>query len=783
MLAALSQQALLATLFLDLAIIAGCALALGALARRVGQAVVVGEIMAGLLLGPSVLGLLPGNLDTLLFPDGVLAYLDVLANVALVLFMFGIGFEINTRRMRRTSRDAACVMSASVLAPAVAAVAIAPALWAVHTPTDSDVTPVQFGAFLAIVFSVTALPVLARIVADARLTDAPLGSLALTVAAMTDLVAWIALAVLTATLGTAHGLPLGAVAVGLVGFLVVLVCLVRPLLLRALAGSWYERHGSAGASLLLLAVVALCAAATTQLGLHPAFGAFALGVACPRHVVARRPASDTSAARLDPLERAESAVRRLRVAGLLLVPVYFMVIGLKVDLTSLDLAGVLEICGLLVVVTVPKVAAAAWAAARAGFERGPSVALGLLLNTRGLTELVVLDIGHQAGVIDGQLFTVLVVVAVLTTAMTLPLLPLALRIGRPKVAGEAGQAMMNGHEEPMKTAPEPDPRRREPAAGTPRSRVGRSPASGAGTIGALLKEVLPYLSEFQGRTVVVKYGGAAMGEPSLREDFARDVALLRSIGLNPVVVHGGGPDITARMEALGVPVEFVAGQRVSDRRTVEIVKTVLGEVNEDIVQRVNHHGQPAKGLCGEGGSLLEVQRQLGPGGEDIGFVGRIDRVDVGRIDRIARNSIPVIASVGADRRGRSYNVNADETAGAVARALDAHTLMFLTDVAGWLRHPPDPRSLITRADADDVAAAVESTAGGMQPKLRACLNAINGGVGSVHIVDGRVKHSLLRELFTDAGIGTRIRRAHHRPTAAIDRLAQPQHTEDRALHD
>jgi acetylglutamate kinase len=275
-------------------------------------------------------------------------------------------------------------------------------------------------------------------------------------------------------------------------------------------------------------------------------------------------------------------------------------------------------------------------------------------------------------------------------------------------------------------------------------------------VGTLL-EALPYIREFHGRTVVIKYGGAAMTEPGLREDFARDVVLLKYVGLNPIVVHGGGPDITAYMQRLDMPVEFVSGLRVSSPETVEIAKMVLvGKVNKDIVLRLNRHGQPAVGLCGDDGSLFQVERQTAPGGEDIGFVGRIARVDVDVLRHIAQDYIPVIASVGADRDGHSYNVNADEAAGAVARALGAHKVMFLTDVTGWLRDPDDPESLISSAHADEVAEALDTIAGGMRPKLAACLDAIYGGVSNAHIVDGRVPHSLLLELFTDAGIGTKI---------------------------
>jgi acetylglutamate kinase len=199
---------------------------------------------------------------------------------------------------------------------------------------------------------------------------------------------------------------------------------------------------------------------------------------------------------------------------------------------------------------------------------------------------------------------------------------------------------------------------------------------------------------------------------------------------------------------------------VSNAETVEVAKMVLvGKVNKDIVLRLNRHGQPAVGLCGDDGLLFRVSRQAGPGGEDVGFVGKIDRVDVEVLNHIAQDYIPVVASMGADREGNSYNVNADEAAGAVARALGAYKVMFLTDVPGWLREPSDPESVVSEAAADEVEEALDGIAGGMRPKLLACLNAIHGGVNHAHIVDGRVAHALLLELFTDAGLGTKIRAA------------------------
>jgi len=275
-------------------------------------------------------------------------------------------------------------------------------------------------------------------------------------------------------------------------------------------------------------------------------------------------------------------------------------------------------------------------------------------------------------------------------------------------------------------------------------------------VGTLL-EALPYIRQFHGRTIVIKYGGAAMEDTALREEFARDVVLLKYVGMNPIVVHGGGPEITGYMERLGLPVRFVGGLRVSDESTVEVAKMVLvGKVNKEIVLRLGRHGQPAVGLCGDDGTLFRVTRRSAPDGQDIGFVGRIERVNAGVIEHIASDYIPVIASVGADREGHSYNVNADEAAGAVAGALGAYKVIFLTDVPGWLADPEDPGSLIGQAGAERVRGALGELQGGMRPKLEACLDAIDAGVSAAHILDGRLAHSLLLELFTDAGIGTKI---------------------------
>jgi acetylglutamate kinase len=270
-----------------------------------------------------------------------------------------------------------------------------------------------------------------------------------------------------------------------------------------------------------------------------------------------------------------------------------------------------------------------------------------------------------------------------------------------------------------------------------------------------LLEALPYIREFHGRTIVIKYGGAAMRDEELREAFARDVVLLKYVGMNPVIVHGGGPEITHYMERMGMEVRFVEGLRVSDAETVEVAKMVLlGKINSDILTRLNRHGQRAVGLGGEDGSLFEVKPVAQSA--DVGFVGQIERVNVDVIDHIAEDYVPVIASVGTDRDGHSYNVNADEAAGKVAAAMPAHKTIFLTDVEGWLRDPADPASRISQATADEVRGALNGVAGGMRPKLAACVDAIDGGVEAAHIVDGRRAHSLLLELFTDAGIGTKI---------------------------
>jgi acetylglutamate kinase len=277
----------------------------------------------------------------------------------------------------------------------------------------------------------------------------------------------------------------------------------------------------------------------------------------------------------------------------------------------------------------------------------------------------------------------------------------------------------------------------------------------AGASVETLLEALPYIREFHGRTVVIKYGGAAMLDEELREAFAADVVLLKYVGLNPVIVHGGGPEITRYMERLGLEVRFHQGLRVSDAETVEVAKMVLvGKLNAEIVQRLNRAGQAAVGLAGEDGTLFEVTPVSNA--DEVGFVGSIDRVDVDVLNHIAADYIPVIASSASDRDGQSYNVNADEAAGKVAAALGAYKAIFLTDVEGWLADPREEDSLISRATVVEVEETLTGIEGGMRPKLAACVEAIRGGAQSAHIIDGRKPHSLLLELFTDAGIGTMV---------------------------
>ncbi len=275
----------------------------------------------------------------------------------------------------------------------------------------------------------------------------------------------------------------------------------------------------------------------------------------------------------------------------------------------------------------------------------------------------------------------------------------------------------------------------------------------SGTVETLL-EALPYIREYHGKRVVIKYGGAAMRSERLREAFATDVVLLKYVGIDPVIVHGGGPEITNYMERLGIETQFHEGLRVSDAETVEVAKMVLrGKLNSEIVRRLNRHGQPAVGLSGEDGSLFEVKPVHNA--DRLGFVGSVENVKVEVLDHISEDYIPVIAPSATDHDGQPYNVNADEAAGKVAAGIGAYKAVFLTDVVGWLRNPPDERSLISRASLKEAQESLLSLDGGMRPKLQACVDAVEGGAVA-HIIDGRKPHTLLLELFTKRGIGTMI---------------------------
>ena len=273
---------------------------------------------------------------------------------------------------------------------------------------------------------------------------------------------------------------------------------------------------------------------------------------------------------------------------------------------------------------------------------------------------------------------------------------------------------------------------------------------------AVLIEALPYIREFFGSTVVVKFGGSAMTDPGLSLRFAEDIVLLHSVGIRPVVVHGGGPQIGELMARLGKESEFRDGLRVTDAETLDIARMVLvGKVSRDIVSAINLHGPIAVGVSGEDAGLIVADAR----DPDLGFVGDVKSVNPAIIERLlTENLIPGVSTIGADLSGQAYNINADTVAGAIAAALGAQKIVYLTDVAGLLGQVDDPSSLITRATVSDVRGLVAEgvLSGGMIPKIEACLDAIAGGVGSAHLLDGRVDHVVLLEIFTDAGIGTMI---------------------------
>jgi len=285
---------------------------------------------------------------------------------------------------------------------------------------------------------------------------------------------------------------------------------------------------------------------------------------------------------------------------------------------------------------------------------------------------------------------------------------------------------------------------------------------------AVLVEALPYIKKFYGKTVVIKYGGHAMLNHDLKEAVLTDAVLMKYVGMHPVIVHGGGPEITGMLKRVGKESSFVGGLRVTDEETMEIVEMVLvGKINKEIVSKINRIGGRAVGLSGKDANLFEAVKKYRKvrtpeGGEelaDIGFVGDISKVSPEIVATvIAEGYIPVVAPVAVGAEGESYNVNADYAAGRLAAALNADKLIILTDVEGIMSNRSDPNTLISVLRVDEVPTLIErgKIDGGMIPKVECCLDALSGGVKSTHILDGRVPHSILLEIFTDKGIGTMV---------------------------
>ncbi|MDH7497947.1 MAG: acetylglutamate kinase [Syntrophomonadaceae bacterium] len=275
---------------------------------------------------------------------------------------------------------------------------------------------------------------------------------------------------------------------------------------------------------------------------------------------------------------------------------------------------------------------------------------------------------------------------------------------------------------------------------------------------AILVEALPYIKEFWGKTIVVKYGGSAMSDENLRRAVMQDLVLMRYVGMRPIVVHGGGPDINRMIDRLGMDTRFVKGLRVTDASTMEVVEMVLvGKVNKAIVAGINEIGGMAVGLSGKDGQLLRAEPI--PGKEELGLVGRVREVNVELVASLAEHGyIPVIAPIGIGDDQQSYNINADHVAGAVAAAMQADKMVLLTDVPGILADPQDPTSRISRLRVSEVDDYIECgiISGGMIPKVECCVEAVQGGVRRTHIIDGRVPHSILLEVFTDEGIGSMV---------------------------
>ena len=283
--------------------------------------------------------------------------------------------------------------------------------------------------------------------------------------------------------------------------------------------------------------------------------------------------------------------------------------------------------------------------------------------------------------------------------------------------------------------------------------------SSANDKASVLVEALPYIRRFAGKVVVVKYGGNALAGTSDHDAlalFAEDIVLMRLVGMRPVVVHGGGPQISELMGRLGKQTEFRNGLRVTDAETVDIARMVLiGQVNPQIVGAINVHGDYAVGLSGEDAGLIRATVR----DPELGFVGDVAAINPDVLDRLLDDEfIPVIATIGTDGAGQSYNINADTVAGAIAESLGAEKLVYLTDIEGLRRRIDDPTSLIRQTTADELAGLIDdgTIAGGMIPKVDSCIHAVRNGVGNAHILDGRIAHVLLLEIFTDRGIGTMV---------------------------
>lgn len=273
----------------------------------------------------------------------------------------------------------------------------------------------------------------------------------------------------------------------------------------------------------------------------------------------------------------------------------------------------------------------------------------------------------------------------------------------------------------------------------------------------VLSEALPYIQQFAGRTIVVKYGGAAMKDAALKEKVIRDVVFMACVGLRPVVVHGGGPEINSWLDKLGIKPQFKDGLRVTDAATMDVVEMVLvGRVNKEIVSLINQAGGSAVGLCGKDASLITAR----PADEEgIGFVGEVTNVNIQILESLVTTGhIPVVSSVAADETGQAYNINADTVAGELAAALGAEKLILLTDTAGILRDYKDVSTLIPRLDIQDARRLIDDgvVSGGMIPKVNCCVRSLAQGVKAAHIIDGRLPHALLLEIFTDMGIGSMI---------------------------